>query len=254
MSTVIKAIRATMMLGDTELEVFQKPGGDYVTNSTNLSNLLEITQKEIIINYLSQELKARLCKHPKFLQMGEKLSVESVKVKINAIPIELVGLICSHYAKKGNKVAEAILEASLIEALERRADNAFNVLRTEEERNQRFVVRRDGILSRNFWTDCIQEYCKTHEVSEDYKKWIYANVSDMVNMALFGIKSKAVKEHYQLPKGISIRDYLPSETLKLVDTIEKASAVRVQNNDVCPKQALKDVIGILGIEPSQDRL
>ncbi len=80
MSTVIKAIRATMMLGDTELEVFQKPGGDYVTNSTNLSNLLEITQKEIIINYLSQELKARLCKHPKFLQMGEKLSVESVKV------------------------------------------------------------------------------------------------------------------------------------------------------------------------------
>jgi hypothetical protein len=47
---------------------------------------------------------------------------------------------------------------------------------------------------------------------------------------------------------------LNSRTLKLIDTIENAAATRVLETDVEPKQAIKDVIHLLGIEPSQDRL
>jgi hypothetical protein len=83
---------------------------------------------------------------------------------------------------------------------------------------------------------------------------VYVNVSDSVNRALFGKSAKQVREHYGLRPGDSIREFLPTESLKLIDTIEKASGVMVQNNDICPKQAIKDVVALLGIEPDNARL
>jgi hypothetical protein len=44
--------------------------------------------------------------------------------------------------RNGNDIAGDILSACAIEAIERRADKQFNIERTEEERNERFVQRQ----------------------------------------------------------------------------------------------------------------
>ena len=166
-----------------------------------------------------------------------------------------VMFVWQYEAFKGNQKAFALVMACGVESLERRFDTAFGILRTEEERNERFQIRFDGILSRHFWTDSISEYIKTHpDLSENYKRWVFHNVSDTVNLALFGLTAKKVREHYQLENGMSVREMLNSRTLKLIDTIENAAATRVLETDSEPKQAIKDVIHLLGIEPSQDRL
>lgn len=167
--------------------------------------------------------------------------------KIDAISIPDFCTLCVIALTSGYEKAIAFAGASMVEVIERRFDEAVGVVRTEEERNQRFVVRRDGIISRHFWTDCIDQYCKTNEVSDNYKKWVYIHVSDYLNKALFGKTSKEIRDHYDIGDR-SPRDYFPAETLKIVDTIEKATALRVSQTGSEPKQALKDVVALLGVE------
>ncbi len=248
MNTVIKAIRATILLGDIELDVLQFPDGSY----------------HLFINQLNQELsiKASDSTGKKYLQplidkepnRVNQASVEGIKSNLKTLSIDLVSEAIQAYAQIGNQKCIAIAIACLAESLERRADAAFNVIRTEAERNERLDTRISGILSRYFWTDLIDAYIRSHEVSDNYKRFVYVNVSDSVNRALFGKSAKQVREHYGLRPGDSIREFLPTESLKLIDTIEKASGVRVQNNDICPKQAIKDVVSLLGIEPDSSRL
>jgi hypothetical protein len=145
-----------------------------------------------------------------------------------------------------NQLAIAFLAASQSEALERRADAAFGKIRTEQERNECFIIRRDGIISRHFWTDCVDSYYRSNEVSENYKKWIYVQVSDMVNKSILGTTARAYRESLGLPEGVSTRDYLSAGQLKQIDTIEKAAGMRANRDGLCPRQALKDVIGLIG--------
>lgn len=261
-SKLIKAIRATIQLGDMELDVFQLPDGSYGFSSTGIAAILGLSSHKRVGEILTS--KALKPKTGIALGLGktEDFRLDLAKVStldsgnINFLPLNLLMLIVGYEAyKNDNEFAQAILEASLTEAIERRADNAFGVLRTEQERNDRFQIRFDGILSRHFWTDSISEYIKTHpDLSENYKRWVFHNVSDTVNLALFGLTAKKVREHYQLENGMSVREMLNSRTLKLIDTIENAAATRVLETDSEPKQAIKDVIHLLGIEPSQDRL
>ena len=68
-----------------------------------------------------------------------KLSVENEPMRINGIPFELAVAYWTKEALAGNLEAVALLAACAVEALERRADRAFGVERTEEERNQRLI-------------------------------------------------------------------------------------------------------------------
>lgn len=252
MSSVIKAVRAQITLGDIELDVFQLPDGSYVMSSTQIAELMGRTEKYYRPKYLSKELQALLGERLATVQSLTKVAFESTR--INPLPLDVVGICFAFEASKGNQTALGLVVASQIESLERRADAAFGVLRTEEERNQRFATRLEGICSRHFWTDTIYEYIKTHDVSDNYIRFIYTNVSDCVNLKLFGMKAKKVREYFGLSDGLLLRDFLPSETLKIIDTIEKATAVRVRQTDSEPLQALKDVISLLGIEPDSSRL
>lgn len=261
MTETQKAIRAQIKLGEIELDVFQLPDGKYGFSSTSIANILGLSSHKRVGEILtSKSLKPKtaialgLGKNEDFTLKLPKIST-SDSGNINFLKLELLMLIVSYEAyKNDNEFAQSVLEASLAESLERRADAAFGVLRTEEERNIQFAVRLEGICSRHFWTDTICEYIKTHEVSENYKRFIYSNVSDCVNLKLFGMKAKTVREHFDLPDGALLRDFLPSETLKIIDTIEKATALRVRQTDSEPYQALKDVISLLGIEPDPNRL
>ncbi len=195
-----------------------------------------------------RELKLAQTLYPQGFQEAEKIKVQGGTKPVSIITLDDVSKYWTLAAFQTQNVkAIALLAASQSEALERRADAAFGVMREEEERNARFVTRRDSIISRHFWTDCIDRYCKTHEVSDNYRRWVYLNVSDYLNKALFGMKSKEIRQHYDIGEN-SPRDYFPTETLKIVETIEKATALRVKMTDSCPKQAIKDVVALLGVE------
>ena len=57
--------------------------------------------------------------------------------RISPISLELAGIYWYYQAKRGNKDAEALVIACLVDSLIRRADDAFGVVRTEAEYNDR---------------------------------------------------------------------------------------------------------------------
>jgi hypothetical protein len=247
--TTTKAVRATITLGDIELDVFQLPDESYRYSLTQA--FISIANEDYDTKQASKRY-IEICNSKKAqhlavptLQTYEKTKIEGENQVVKLISQADVMSFWAMAAFLGHSKAFGLIVACGIEALERRADAAFNVKRTEEEYNQRLVIRRDGIISRYFWTDVIDEYLRTHEVSNNYKRFIYIHVSDMVNNAVLGMTAKQFRESQGLPDGITTRDYCTTAQLKQIDTIENAAAMRVKKNDVCPKQALKDVISLI---------
>jgi hypothetical protein len=241
--TTIKATRATITLGNIELDVFQMPDGKYFLSLYQIAESIEISHKRIAE---FRELKLAQTLYPEGFRVAEKIKVEGGTKPVSMISLDDVSKYWTIAAfQTQNAIAMSLLAASQAEALERRADAAFNVIRTEEERNQRHIIRVDGIVSRHFWTDVIDQYLRTHEVSDNYKRFIYVNVSDAVNKAILGTTAKKYRDMNDIPEDASLRDYLNTDQLKQIDTIEKAAGMRVLKNDLCPKQALKDVIGLI---------
>jgi hypothetical protein len=241
--TTTKASRAVITLGDIQLDVFQLPDGKYFLSLTQVAESIDVPLKRMS---RIRELKLAQTLYPEGFRMSPSVKVEDGTKPVQMISLDDVSkywtVSACHYQ---NGTAMALLAASQAEALERRADKAFDVQRTEEEYNQRLVIRRDGIVSRFFWTDVIDEYIRTHEVSDNYRRFIYHHVSDMVNKAVLGMTAKQFRESQGLPDGITTRDYCTTEQLKQIDTIEKAAGMRVKRDDMCPKQALKDVISLI---------
>lgn len=244
MSQTIKAIKATIKLGNTDLDVFQLPNGEYAWAAKHITDAIQIRHSRVAQISATKQAQSLI---------GQGLEVADFSPKklifdggrASGYSTEIAFFVWQYEAIKGNELAQSLVFACGAESLERRADAAFNIKRSEEERNQRFVSRRDGILSRSFWTDCIDTYLQTNSVSKHYKKYIYSLVSDQVNKAILGSTAKEYRESLGLPKGISTRDYLTTEQLKQIDTIEKAAGMRVTKNNVDPNQAIKDVIGLI---------
>jgi hypothetical protein len=244
-NSTVKAVRATITLGDIEIEVYQLPCGKYIWGATHITNAIGIRHSrvaEICATKQAQSLASKGIGVADF----SSISVITDIGKGKGYSTEVAYFVWQYEAFKGNELAAALVFASGVEVLERRADAAFGKIRTEQERNERFIIRRDGIVSRHFWTDCIDAYCRSNEVSDNYKKWVYIQVSDMVNKSILGMTAKAYRESLGLPEGISTRDYLDTEQLKQIDTIEKAAGMRVKRDGLCPKQALKDIISLIG--------
>jgi hypothetical protein len=241
-NSTVKAVRATITLGDIEIEGFQMPDGSYKLSQSSTTLAVNKPPKRMV--QLARSEKGQSLVALGF-EKGLKVAVENSKPVV-LVDIEVAFQFWVLELSIGNLDALALVSACGVESIERRLDAAFGKIRTEQERNERFVIRRDGIISRHFWTDCIDLYCRSSEVSDNYKRWVYAQVSDMVNKSILGMTAKAYRESLGLPEGISTRDYLSTEQLKQIDTIEKAAGMRVKRDGLCPKQALKDIISLIG--------
>lgn len=134
--TTIKAVRDTVLLGNIELNVYQMPDSSYRLAGRNVTDAVDEPNNSLIRKLGVKSLKAL---------PGADLSLIQVQSETGEsfVPVSLSD--AARYwrimDKEGNAKAGAIVEACLVENLERRADAVFGVKRTEEERNQRLAVR-----------------------------------------------------------------------------------------------------------------
>lgn len=132
-----KAARATIVLGDIELDCLQFPDGSYHFYVNQIRDQLAI--------YASDSTGK---KYLKPLLESSSNQVNSAKVEgdnrlLKSYSIDIVTQAIAIYARLGNEKCVAVAVACMAEALERRADAAFGVERTEEERNQRLTDRQN---------------------------------------------------------------------------------------------------------------
>jgi hypothetical protein len=240
MTTTTKAIRATITLGDIELDVFQLPDGSYRMSKAQTCETVQLDRKRLSELLEKNSLKAIAGKGSTLSALVVKMKVDVGRGNITAdlIPLEMATLI---WLESGSELGKALAYSCITESLERRADNAFGVIRDEEERNQRFIARKDSILQRHFWTDAIKWYIDNNEVSEGYKRFIYPNVSDCLNKALFGLPAKGIRTVLDMDSSENIRDCVNPSLLPDLTFIEKYAATRVKAGSE-PLHAIKEAL------------
>ncbi|NEP79205.1 MAG: hypothetical protein F6K39_14170 [Okeania sp. SIO3B3] len=147
-SNFTKAVKATIYLGEIPLNVYQTDDVNYHLDIKSVTGAIaeENTDIERFIKGKS-ELASRfkgynLNRFPMFWVQGDEVIIRS-------IPVPLAISYWHYRSKNRNKKADAIVQACMIESIERRADSAFKVQRTESEYNQIFSENYEEILAEN---------------------------------------------------------------------------------------------------------
>ena len=99
--------------------------------------------------------------------------------------------------------------------------NAFNEMEKElkriyDERRQWEIERAKGVLVRHILTDTI----KMKIAESPHKKFMYPNYTKLIYKTLFGKPLKELLKEYKVKPRETIRDYLTSEQLKDVESME----------------------------------
>lgn len=131
----VKAVRATIKLGDIDLDCYQMPDGSYWFSQNQLEISLDIrTRNQTGKTHLKPLLEASPSHRNQIKIVGNNATAK-------VLHIDLVTQAIGIYAGLGNQKCMAIAIACMAEALERRADSVFGKIRTEQERNERLKAR-----------------------------------------------------------------------------------------------------------------
>ena len=244
-SKTIKAIRVQIALWEIPLNVYQLIDKSYRLSGRNVTDAINEDLNTLLRFYGVKSLKAL----PGASLECDKISAGKGGSPFIPVSIDDASRYWLHMAIKGNVTAKAIAEACLSESIERRADHALGIQLSEEYRNARMQARIDSILQRNFWTKCIQWYLDNHtELSQEYRAFIYSNVSDYLNRKFFGMGAKQIRKVHGIPNSALLRDHVDQEYLPDITFVEKYAGTLVKRG-LEPLEAIKDAVNFVGIKP-----
>jgi hypothetical protein len=137
-----KATRTTIPINHIEIVGFMLPDGSYVMSQTQAAELVGLTERNAREFLQSKALKALLGEGYTPAN-SEEIEADPDQAtgssRINPLPLEVVSVYWLWQASRGNKAAIPLCAALMTETLERRFDAAFQVDRTEAERNDRLT-------------------------------------------------------------------------------------------------------------------
>ncbi len=141
---IIRAERAIIILGEIELSVYRLPDNSYRLNQTQVCKAIgkdEFQIRDFLASNSPEALPYKGFKSGKIKGIGEKGAWGK------AVPTSLTIAFWTKEGAGGNQLAVRLLGACAVEAIERRADKAFGVNRSEEEHNQRFINVYDRLIA-----------------------------------------------------------------------------------------------------------
>lgn len=184
MPNTIKAERATIQFGEIQINVYMLPDSSYRFSGRNITDAVKEHHSS-----LAREMGVKSLESLPGADL-ERRKISAGKEGSPFISVSLDDAVdyWTLRALAGNPYAVGILSACTKESLERRADNAFKVKRSEEERDQRLALRMKRIAARLAWTDIIKEDQQARGVylTEQGRKE-FALLTYKVNMALFKV-------------------------------------------------------------------
>lgn len=152
-SMPIRAKRGNGMLGNVPIPLYQMPNGSHVLAGRNVTDIIKVHHSTLAREYGFSSLSDLRKAHKNPGAFSEKKSLETLPDEalplaqiradtgemITPIPFLLVDDFWGRMAAKGNTIAKAITTASVVEVLERRANEAFGIVETIEQVNKRFA-------------------------------------------------------------------------------------------------------------------
>lgn len=205
----IKAVRAQIKLGDIDLDVFQLPDGEYRMSLSQVAQALDFDPRKGS-SFLALEVVKSLTT---YALQGSSFKAEDTNQQTKSLTLDAASTLFVYYATKGNKKAEALSFACVAEALERRADAAFGVQVSEEERQAKLALRVKSKNTRRKYTDVLKERLIEQIGKERYQAIavdFFKNTTIQVNQHL-----------YQQPHFNCDRDNMTEEQLSDIELFER---------------------------------
>jgi hypothetical protein len=224
----VKAEKTDIRLGDISLDVFQMPDGTYRLSKTQILEVIEAKKNWLSRLRLEAPNILKELQSKGFTGYVVKVSVklERGETRADTLSISDAMRVWGRFSRSGNVIASDILEAAGVEAIERRADKAFGVKRTEEEYNERFALRMDlKDTKRRLFASAIAQWqrkqgiYKTEEGAKSFK-----NAHDQMNLRIQDLRSRQIKKSNNLPPSALIRDYFDVSAIVDYSSISQLSA------------------------------
>ena len=149
-----------------------------------------------------------------------------------------------YHAMQGNVLACQIMMALAGTTLDIMADDSFGRVYVSKDAEKHTNARLAGMAVRRNWTDAVQLYCDTEEVSDGYKAFIYINISNAVNKGVFGKTSKQLCVERNVKKA-DLRNSHSEEELKSIADIENLAMKLIDNKDYEPLTAVKMAVDLM---------
>ncbi|MGL4498660.1 MAG: hypothetical protein ACRCU2_06315 [Planktothrix sp.] len=143
-----KATKAIIHLGTIPLDVYQMPDQSYRLCVDSVTGALEKQRKDLL-KFIKGRSKQALPFKNYALVQAPLVPTDGDELYFKPIPINLATAYWHYHSKKNNDIADALVQACMIESIERRADTAFKFKRTEKEYNRRFGRNLEKVLMYN---------------------------------------------------------------------------------------------------------
>jgi len=164
------------------------------------------------------------------------------KAKINLWDTTSAALYYRYHDKQNNVLAGAIVTALIATTLDIIIDDRFGRIYEQGAAEAKTNARIMGKITRRTLTDGIKAYLETHEVSENYRKFVYSNCSDKINRSLFGKTAAQLCAERSCSKD-ELRDTHSAASLVSIDRIEYI-AVKKIDRGIEPQIATNEAIEV----------
>lgn len=143
MDDVVKAKIKPIELGNFIVAVMQMPNASYCLSRTDVADLIK-NPRQSFTDFLASNSELAL---PYKDFVPQKVRIEGKSgASSDAIPIEIATAYWRYWDKRDNIEASAIITACVKESIERRADIAFGISRSDEDRNKRFAATVENFV------------------------------------------------------------------------------------------------------------
>lgn len=157
--------------------------------------------------------------------MGNGFQLVKWRTTLNPNPVNVILLpdfekLLRKMDKSGNKAAEAMVDDLVGLSLTQLFSDAFGQKFEKEERQQWLKTRQAGVISRRTLTDTIKSYIDRANPTENYRRWVYGNVTDKIYSRLLGGTAKELEILLGCIGKEKTRDKLSFMALRELDRTE----------------------------------
>lgn len=240
MSSSIKASIAEVKVGHLSLEGLLGSDGNFYVAVPQAAEVFSFP-----IKHASRDFKALLGKD---FQFPIKAKTELNSKAVNIITIEQFESVMIELALKGNPAATKMIRDLVGLSLKQLFCDSFGIKFDLNDRQEFLKIRQESKAL--FWefTEQIKTYVETHDCRAPEFTY-YSNAFDALNMALFGKKSKTIREELGLATGLN-RDSFGTKSLRRVIQMQELSAeLMKEDSELKPLEAVKIAIESNRLKP-----
>ncbi|AFZ15755.1 hypothetical protein Cri9333_5000 (plasmid) [Crinalium epipsammum PCC 9333] len=182
-----------------------------------------------------------------------KLKTEFNPKPINAISLKTFEVLLARLDRKGNVKAQEFRDVLAGLSLHQLFCDAFGIRFEKEERQSWLKARM--LTKETFWFmgDSIKQYYLEHPRQEKYPSQNYCEAFDTLNFALFGKRSKTIKEILGIGKSALNRDHFGQNSLKKIEMIQRIAEAQIKYESKKPVEAVKFAAAVMNYQVSDFR-